>query len=102
LDIAIRGFITKDPTWQTDIDLNTELNMQLYYKSKDYEYEHEWRFAIKNERNNKQRFPFAHAILRGRTLIKQTYPNFVLLQINFQYLYISKQLINLKTDLNTF
>lgn len=42
--------------------------MQLYYKSKDYEYEHEWRYAIKNEGNNKQRFPFVHAIITGKDI----------------------------------
>jgi Protein of unknown function (DUF2971). len=68
LDGAIRESITKDPTWQRDPDLNTELNMQLYYKSKDYEYEHEWRFAIKNEGNNEQRFPFVHAIFTGKDI----------------------------------
>lgn len=68
LDGAIRGHIAKDPAWQRDPDLNTELNMQLYYKSKDYEYEHEWRYAIKNEGNNKQRFPFVHAIITGKDI----------------------------------
>lgn len=41
------------------------MNLQLYYKSKDYEYEHEWRFSIKNEGNSKQKFPFVHAIYVG-------------------------------------
>jgi len=66
LDGAIRESITRDPTWQRDLYLNAELNMQLYYKRKDYEYEHEWRFSIKNESNNKQRFPFVHAIFAGK------------------------------------
>lgn len=59
---AFRQFIYKDETWKDDSELNADLNLQLYYKSKDYEYEHEWRFSIKNEGNSKQKFPFVHAI----------------------------------------
>lgn len=62
---VFQQFIYKDETWKEDPELNADLNMQLYYKSKDYEYEHEWRFSIKDAGNNKQRFPFIHAIYVG-------------------------------------
>lgn len=62
---VFRQFIYKDETWKEDPELNADLNMQFYYKSKDYEYEHEWRFSIKNIGNSKQRFPFIHAIYVG-------------------------------------
>lgn len=68
LDGAMREVISKDSTWQRDPYLNAELNMQLYYKRKDYEYEHEWRFSIKNESNNKQKFPFVHGIFAGKDI----------------------------------
>ena len=64
----MREVISKDSTWQRDPYLNAELNMQLYYKRKDYEYEHEWRFSIKNESNNKQKFPFVHGIFAGKDI----------------------------------
>lgn len=61
-------FIYKDETWKEDPELNADLNMQLYYKRKDYEYEHEWRFSIKNAGNSKQSFPFVHAIYVGHKI----------------------------------
>lgn len=57
MDGAIREFISKDASWQADPELNAELNLQLYYKNKEYEFEHEWRFSIKNENNCRQFFP---------------------------------------------
>ena len=65
VDGAFRQYICKDESWKNDPELYADLNMQLYYKSKDYEYEHEWRFSIKNAGNSKQRFPFIHAIYVG-------------------------------------
>lgn len=60
-----RQHICKEDNWQNDPELNADLNMQLYYKSKDYEYEHEWRFYIKNTEDSIQKFPFVHAIYVG-------------------------------------
>lgn len=58
MDGAYRQFIYKDASWQRDPELDADLNMQLLYKNSDYAYEHEWRFSIKAENPNKQRFPF--------------------------------------------
>lgn len=68
VDGVFRQFIYKDETWKDDPGLNADLNMQLFYKSKDYEYEHEWRFSIKNAGNSKQRFPFINAIYVGHSI----------------------------------
>ncbi len=68
MDGAFRGFIFKDASWQTDPELNAELNLQLYYKNKDYEFEHEWRFSIKNENNHSQYFPFISAVYAGKDI----------------------------------
>lgn len=71
LDGAIREFISKDASWQADPELNAELNLQLYYKNKEYEFEHEWRFSIKNENNCRQFFPFVGAIYAGKDITKE-------------------------------
>ena len=68
LDGACRQFICNDESWQQNPELDADLNMQLYYKSKDYEFEHEWRFAINNAGNNKQFFPFVSAIYAGKDI----------------------------------
>lgn len=68
MDGAIRGIISGDSSWQADPKLAADMNLQLYYKDKDYEYEHEWRFSIKNENNCKQFFPFVGAIYAGKDI----------------------------------
>ena len=68
MDGAFRGHLYKDPSWQKNPELNTDLNMQLYYKHKDYEFEHEWRFSIKNAGNSKQYFPFVNALYAGKDI----------------------------------
>ena len=67
-DGAIRGSIYGDSTWKTNPELNTDLNMQLYYKRKEYSFEREWRFSINNAGNNKQYFPFVKAIYAGKDI----------------------------------
>ena len=71
MDGAIRESISKDPSWQADPELNAELNLQLYFKNKEYEFEHEWRFSIKNENNCRQFFPFVGAIYAGKDITKE-------------------------------
>ena len=68
LDGSFRQFIYKDDSWQRDPELDADLNMQLFYKHSDYEYEHEWRFSIKAENTNKQRFPFVSAVYAGKDI----------------------------------
>ena len=68
LDGSFRQFIYKDDRWQRDPELDADLNMQLFYKHSDYEYEHEWRFSIKVENTNKQRFPFVSAVYAGKDI----------------------------------
>lgn len=64
-EIAARKYMLNDNTAENDIELNTDLNMQLYYKRSEYQYEKEWRFSIKNQENNLQYFPFTNAIYAG-------------------------------------
>ena len=71
MDGAIREFISKDASWQADPELNAELNLQLYYKNKEYEFEHEWRFSIKNENNCRQFFPFVGAVYAGKDITQE-------------------------------
>lgn len=68
MDGAFRQFIYKDDSWKRDPELDADLNMQLFYKHSDYEYEHEWRFSIGVENTNKQRFPFVSAIYVGKDI----------------------------------
>ena len=51
-----------------NISLQIDLNKQLLRKQKDYDYEREWRFAIKNEGNNLQPFSFVSAIYMGKDI----------------------------------
>lgn len=68
LDGSFRQFIYKDDSWLRDPELDADLNMQLFYKHSDYEYEHEWRFSITAENTNKQRFPFVSAVYAGKDI----------------------------------
>lgn len=77
MDGAIREYISKDSSWQSNPKLLADLNLQLYFKSKDYEYEHEWRFSIKNEGNSKQFFPFISAIYAGKDILPENLTNLV-------------------------
>lgn len=83
MDGAFREFIYKDDSWKRDPELDADLNMQLLYKNSDYDYEHEWRFSIKADCNNKQRFPFVSAIYAGKDIAQQ--------DLN-QLLYIARKL----------
>lgn len=65
---VIRQSISHDASWQQDPNINADLNMQLYYKTKEYNFEKEWRFAINNKANNKQYFPFVSAIYAGKDI----------------------------------
>ena len=71
MDGAFREFIYKDDSWKRDPELDADLNMQLLYKNSDYDYEHEWRFSIKADCSNKQRFPFVSAIYAGKDIAQQ-------------------------------
>ena len=68
----IKGFFgelfTGDTSWQQDSAINADLNMQLYYKRKEYEFEHEWRFVLSDKFENKQYFPFVSALYAGKDI----------------------------------
>ena len=64
----IRQSISQDTSWQNDPGINADLNMQLYYKTKEYAFEREWRFAINNKANSKQYFPFVSAVYAGKDM----------------------------------
>ena len=68
----IEGFFyqlfTGDTSWQQDPTINADLNMQLYYKRKEYEFEHEWRFVLSDKFENKQSFPFVSALYAGKDI----------------------------------
>ena len=83
MDGSFREFIYKDDSWKRDPELDADLNMQLLYKNSDYDYEHEWRFSIKADCSNKQRFPFVSAIYAGKDIAQQ--------DLN-QLLYIARKL----------
>ena len=68
LDIAMSDCLCEENTILNNAELMTKLNMQMYYKAKEYESEHEWRFSIKNENNSKQPFPFVNAIYVGKNI----------------------------------
>lgn len=65
---VFREVFLRDSSWQNNTDINVDLNMQLYYKKKSYDYEREWRFAIRNRDNNKQYFPFVSALYAGKDM----------------------------------
>ena len=65
---SFRQFIYKDDSWTRDPELDADLNMQLFYKDSDYDYEREWRFSIKADNANKQKFPFVSAIYVGKDI----------------------------------
>lgn len=70
LDKAAREHILKE-TVPENPEMQADLNMQLYYKNKDYEFEHEWRFAIKNKGNHSQFFPFVNAVYAGKDIAQK-------------------------------
>ena len=47
------------------------MNKQLLRKQSDYDYEKEWRFAIKNEDNHLQPFSFVSAIYMGKDILEK-------------------------------
>lgn len=67
-EVVIRQGIAQDTSWQRDPGLNADLNMQLYYKKKEYAFEREWRFGINNKGNCKQYFPFVSALYAGKDM----------------------------------
>lgn len=71
MDGVMRECVLKDPFWKEDQNLTAELNLQMYYKHSDYQFEREWRFSIKNNNNNKQYFPFVKSIYAGKEIKKQ-------------------------------
>lgn len=71
MDGSFRQFIYKDDSWARDPELDADLNMQLFYKDSDYDYEHEWRFSIKADNANKQKFPFVSAIYAGKDITQR-------------------------------
>lgn len=91
---VFRQFISNDSSWQSDPELNAELNLQLYYKDKEYEFEHEWRFSIKNGNNPRQLFPFVGSIYAGKNIssenLKQLFDISKLLNVPLR-----KQVVNL-------
>lgn len=66
-ELATRQFVFGEEVGE-NIPLQIELNKQLLWKASDYDYEKEWRFAIKNEGNNYQSFPFVSAIYMGKDI----------------------------------
>ncbi len=71
IDGAMRKQVLHEDGFEHDPELLTKLNMQMFYKNKDYESEHEWRFSIKNKNNSKQPFPFVSAIYVGKDINKR-------------------------------
>ena len=71
MDGSFREFIYKDDSWKRDPELDADLNMQLFYKDSDYEYEREWRFSINADNANKQRFPFVSAVYAGKDITQR-------------------------------
>lgn len=63
-----RQMIAGDTNWQQDPAINADLNMQLYYKRKEYAFEHEWRFVLSDKFENKQSFPFVSALYAGKDI----------------------------------
>ncbi len=68
IDIDMKKAMFHEDGLEQDPDLLVALNMQMFYKNKDYESEHEWRFSIKNENNCKQPFPFVSGIYAGKNI----------------------------------
>jgi len=64
----IRQTFLHDTSWQLDPHINVDLNMQMYYKTKEYSFEKEWRFAINNKADHRQYFPFVSAIYAGKDI----------------------------------
>ncbi len=93
MDGAFRQFISNDSSWQSDPKLNAELNLQLYYKNKEYEFEHEWRFSIKNENNCCQIFPFVGAVYAGKDISSENLNNLLEISNNLN-VPLFKQVIN--------
>ena len=71
MDGSFRQFIYKDDSWARDPELDADLNMQLFYKDSDYDYEREWRFSIDANVTNKQPFPFISAIYAGKDITQR-------------------------------
>lgn len=69
LDGSLKERIYGDTTWKENPELNREICSQIYYKNKEYSFEHEWRFFGKrNGNNNKQFFPFVSALYAGKDI----------------------------------
>ena len=68
LDDSLRLRLLKEPGYEKNSHIYIDMNMQYYYKNKDYENEHEWRFAIDSSCGNLQYFPFISAIYAGRNI----------------------------------
>lgn len=68
MDMSLRKHLFNENVFDDNQEILTQLNMQLFYKDKDYDKEHEWRFTIKNKNNSKQPFPFVSAIYAGRDI----------------------------------
>lgn len=77
IEDTFQDLILHNSTWKHNVSTDVDLNMQLYYKRRNYEYEREWRFAIRNKQNNKQFFPYVSGIYVG---YKTTPDNIVRLQ----------------------
>ena len=69
-ELAVKKHFFKEDIGR-NIELDRELNKQLLRKQKDYDYEKEWRFSIKNEGCNLQPFPFVSAIYMGKDISQQ-------------------------------
>lgn len=65
---AMHKQILHEDGFEHDPDLLTTLNMHMFYKNKDYESEHEWRFSIQNTQNSRRSFPFVSAIYAGKDI----------------------------------
>lgn len=69
-EIAVKKHLYGDEVNQDEEKTQSEinLNLQLLQKKHEYNYEKEWRFAIKNHQNNIQPFPFVSAIYLGKDI----------------------------------
>ena len=57
---------SENPVEEFEIQVYT--NLQMYYKSRDYAFEQEWRLVLDGARGNRQKFPFVSAIYVGKDI----------------------------------
>lgn len=68
IDGCIKEQIYGDESYKKDTYIAIEINTQLYYKNKEYDFEHEWRLSLTNNSLYKQPFPFVSGIYVGKDI----------------------------------